>query len=61
VSTRDLALAIRGALKWVPSDMLTDEILGELDEWSEIGFALLACGCLWLLDDVDSLDDHDHG
>ena len=58
--SRDLDLAQRGALLWIPADLMTHEVISELDEWSEIGFVVLDCGCLWRLDDVDALPDHTH-
>lgn len=56
--SRDLELARLGALRFVPAAMVTDEMLRELDEWSEIGWVVLECGCFWRLDDVDAVDDH---
>lgn len=58
--SRDLRLAEIGALSFVPAELVTDEILEELDAWAEIGFVLLECGCLWRIDDVDDLPDHAH-
>jgi hypothetical protein len=58
--TRDLDLAQRGALLWVPADLMTAEIAAELDQWTKIGFVVLDCGCLWRMDDVDDVHDHEH-
>lgn len=54
--TRDLDLAQRGALLWLPADLVTDEVIAELDEWAEIGFVVLECGCIWRIDDVDPME-----
>jgi hypothetical protein len=51
-ASRDLQLARIGALSYIPAIMVNDEIRAELDEWSEIGFTLLECGCLWSIEDA---------
>lgn len=50
-----LQLARLGALLWIPAELVTDEIRNELDEWSELGFVILECGCLWSMEDVGAL------
>lgn len=41
-----LTLARAKAIFTVHAAQVTDEIMAELDDWSEIGWVMLECGCL---------------
>lgn len=56
--SRELRLARAGALTFVPVALMTDEIHNEIDDWSELGFVVMDCGCMWSIGDIDAVMDH---
>jgi hypothetical protein len=45
-NTREFEAACNGEIDVIPVGEVGDDILEELDDWSEIGWRLLECGCL---------------
>lgn len=46
VPTADFMAACNGEIDIIAAGDVDDEIIAELDEWAEIGWILLECGCL---------------
>jgi hypothetical protein len=44
--TKEFEAACNGEIDILAPHEVTDDILEELDEWSEIGWVVLECGCL---------------
>lgn len=44
--TPELIAAANFEIDIIPANEVGDDILAELDQWSEIGWVLLECGCL---------------
>lgn len=55
-----LELAKVGAVVFLPADHVDDEIIAELEEWTELGYVLLDCGCVWLIEDLHMREEHMH-
>jgi hypothetical protein len=45
-NTKEFEAACNGEIDLIPANELGDDILAELDDWSEIGWVMLECGCL---------------
>lgn len=44
--TREFEAACNGEIDMIGAGEVGDDIIEELDEWAEIGWRLLECGCL---------------
>jgi len=44
--TKEFEAACNGEIDIIPASELGDDIIAELDDWAEIGWLLLECGCL---------------
>ena len=44
--TREFEAACNGEIDLIPANEMGDDLIAELDDWAEIGWLLLECGCL---------------
>lgn len=58
--TREFEAACNGEIDIIPAVDVTTDILDELDDWAEIGWTVLDCGCLVSPEGLRTLlHDHD--
>ena len=46
MNTREFEAACNGEIDILVASEVTSDIIAELDQWSEIGWVILECGCL---------------
>jgi hypothetical protein len=45
-NTKEFEAACNGEIDLIPSVEVGEDLVAELDDWAEIGWLLLECGCL---------------
>jgi len=45
-NTKEFEAACNGEIDLIPASEMGDDLIAELDDWAEIGWLLLECGCL---------------